>query len=249
MYYIIQKNVITETADSKERAIQQAILKINADPAAYIVALTKDEYNKHLSEDQHKCDKKAKTEVFRQKLAEEYGLTDPEVISEIANDAYDRYREGHGATEDECLEDAFNEVDLRSLIQSETVIDRKDGYCVIAMSEEHYDLAVEGKNVRVEWYDAGEGTSGDYNPDDPDDVHLLRFDVYHRDETTGPFWSPVDDASYCTNTPISTDRETLVKLLVSIYKEYANVLEADPYQSVKKLGEELSWISPDDIKS
>jgi len=32
-------------------------------------------------------------------------------------------------------------------------------------------------NIMVEWVELGEGLSGDYNPDDPKDIELLRFDI------------------------------------------------------------------------
>ena len=102
-------------------------------------------------------------------------------------------------------------------------------------------VSIEGPVVRADWYDADEGLCGDYNPEDPDDIHLLRFDIYIKKDGE---WEPVDDASYCTRVPFETDTDTLVKLLYSIYKEYDNVLSSDPDTSVKKLGEALSWIEP-----
>lgn len=102
-------------------------------------------------------------------------------------------------------------------------------------------VSIEGPVVRADWYDAHEGLCGDYNPKDPNDIRLLRFDIYIKKDGD---WEPVDDASYCTRVPLGTDTVTLVKLLYSIYKEYDNVLSSDPDASVKKLGEALSWIEP-----
>ena len=102
-------------------------------------------------------------------------------------------------------------------------------------------LSLQGEHVRVDWYDAGEGWRGDYDPEDPDDEALLRFDVYFR-ETEEEEWTEVDDASYCTSVPVSTDIQELKAKLLVLYREFANVLESDPCQSVKKLGEALSWI-------
>lgn len=126
------------------------------------------------------------------------------------------------------------------------------------MSEMHlndpivlYDIDVEtpvsirGKVVRVDWYNAGEGICGDYNPSDPNDINLLRFDVYvyrYDEEADEWYWEPVDDASYCTRVPADTNIDTLVNKLMVIYKEYDDVLSSDTYASVKKLGEYLSWI-------
>lgn len=102
-------------------------------------------------------------------------------------------------------------------------------------------VSVEGPVVRADWYDAGEGIYGDYNPHDVDDIHLLRFDIYVKKDEE---WEPVEDASYCTQVPIETDVDTLVNLIYLIYREYNNILSNDQCASVKKLGETLSWISP-----
>ena len=36
---------------------------------------------------------------------------------------------------------------------------------------------IEKDLVRVQWVELGEGMSGEYSEDDPDDIELLRFDV------------------------------------------------------------------------
>lgn len=90
--------------------------------------------------------------------------------------------------------------------------------------------------LRVDWYRAGEGYWGDYNPANPDDEELLRFDVYKKVED---FWEEVDDASYCTTISAETSPEKLVKPLFVIFKEYKDV----DLDSCKKLGEALSWIT------
>ena len=52
------------------------------------------------------------------------------------------------------------------------------------------------------------------------------------------------DASYCTQVPANTIPEVLKEKLMFIFKTYRNVIE--DYlkgSSLKRLGEELSWIS------
>ena len=103
-------------------------------------------------------------------------------------------------------------------------------------------VSIHNGYVRVDWYDCNEGLFGDYNPDNPEDVHLLRFDVY---EYAGkPYdvveWDPVEDASYCTLTSAGTPIERLVKAAFFILREYDDALKSGC--SVKKLGEGLSWI-------
>ena len=47
---------------------------------------------------------------------------------------------------------------------------------------------------KVEWIDIGEGWSGDYDPDDPDDIALLRFDVLELQQVHEP--THADDDVY-----------------------------------------------------
>ena len=104
-------------------------------------------------------------------------------------------------------------------------------------------VSIQGPLVRADWYDAGEGICGDYDPEDPDDIPLLRFDIYIKKDGE---WEPVEDASYCTRIPldlVNENRVALVEKLYVIYKAYEDVLSSDPDASVKKLGEYLSWIS------
>ena len=98
-----------------------------------------------------------------------------------------------------------------------------------------------GKTVWVEWYRSGEGYFGDFQPDNPEDKELLRFDVYKRPDGVSD-WEGVEDASYCTCLGVDESEERLIHCLNIIYKEYDDVLSSDYYTSVKKLGERLSWI-------
>ena len=118
------------------------------------------------------------------------------------------------------------------------------GINITLWPDDETPVSIENDVVRADWYDAGEGVCGDYNPEDPDDIPLLRFDVYKKE---GEDWVEVDDASYCTRMPVTENLETLTRSLYIIFKEYNNVLKDDPDASVKKLGESLSWISPDDL--
>jgi hypothetical protein len=99
--------------------------------------------------------------------------------------------------------------------------------------------------IKVSLVNLDEGINGDYDPDDPDDVNLLRFDVYYRNPEEGlDGWEPVDDASYCTNVEANSTKEHLEKVVRTLFKryrdEYRNIATGG---SVKKMGEELSHIS------
>jgi hypothetical protein len=102
---------------------------------------------------------------------------------------------------------------------------------------------IKGK-VRVEWVELGEGIQGDYNSEDPDDVELLRFDVSKK---VGRQWEFIDDASYCTQVPVSATSKQRLELLKTImFYVYDPVTSG---QSIKKCCEELSWLSLDSLKS
>jgi hypothetical protein len=99
-------------------------------------------------------------------------------------------------------------------------------------------MKIVDRYVRVEWTDLGEGVDGDYDPTNPEDVALLRFDI---SRWNGFDWEPVDDASYCTNVPASTDTDTLMTLLQEIMNEVGDDVRGGI--SIKKKCEGLSWLS------
>lgn len=115
-------------------------------------------------------------------------------------------------------------------------------------------MSIRDDILRVDWHNAGEGICGDYNPENPQDVNLLRFDVYIAGaaETKGEsddVWREVEDASYCTNMPANTTQEILEESLKYIFFEYREVINQYPDHSLKRLGERLSWISDLDFQS
>jgi hypothetical protein len=111
-------------------------------------------------------------------------------------------------------------------------------------------IRAENDKIRVELVNIGEGYHGDYNPEDPLDENLLRFDVYYRnpEDSYPESWTEVDDASYCTRLSADLDEEILERAVKAIFNRYN--AEADNIIggiSVKKMGEELSWISENDF--
>lgn len=89
---------------------------------------------------------------------------------------------------------------------------------------------------RVAWVNLGEGWEGDYDPDDPSDENLLRFDVFIKEES---HWVDPGDASYCTQVPASTSVELLILGACYILEEVRGA------GSLKRSCERLSWISPE----
>ena len=141
-----------------------------------------------------------------------------------------------------CSDEELEAVGLGFLIREAHEEDTPDG--IIIQDNEAGLLAID-RAVKVEWVNCDEGIHGDYNPEDPDDINLLRFDVYLARDGR---WEAVDDASYCTNMPADTPKPILKRALLYLLREYSNVLNSDPEQSVKKMGEGLSWICPDWFK-
>lgn len=100
-------------------------------------------------------------------------------------------------------------------------------------------------NRKVEWVDLGEGFSGDYDPSNPDDQALLRFDVLELTNIHGLFsdspvmeWEVLDDASYCTQMPADSSDVVL--------RRGATMIMNATYgkTNIKRICEGLSWIEP-----
>lgn len=92
-------------------------------------------------------------------------------------------------------------------------------------------------NVKVEWTYIGEGVSGDYEEDDPEDERLLRFYIYTRENESEDFVY-VEDSSYCTNFPLeSTEEEKrngLEVLMQGVYEHASKIYRC--YQSRTSIG-------------
>ncbi|MHC4780197.1 MAG: hypothetical protein ACYTFG_16630 [Planctomycetota bacterium] len=99
--------------------------------------------------------------------------------------------------------------------------------------------------VRVEIGWIGEGFNGDFDPEDPEDVPLLRIDAYdlspHADTTecTGRFdcCRGATDNSYCTNIPAWVPPHVLESVCKAI------ALDIYDRDSWKRTLEGWSWLS------
>ena len=103
-------------------------------------------------------------------------------------------------------------------------------------------VVIQDETIKAVLEDIGEGVCGDYDPEDADDIQLLRFSAYINNDG---IFEQMNDASYCTQIPLSTPYGELARLCMVIFEKYRDV--ADAYRngsSVKKLGERLSWLSP-----
>jgi hypothetical protein len=95
------------------------------------------------------------------------------------------------------------------------------------------DVVVEDDGYRVTLEHIGEGLDGDYDPEDADDVRLLRFSVDRIE--------PVENGSYCTQLPITISREQKRKAGEIILRELQGG------GSVKRTCERLSWLETTDL--
>jgi hypothetical protein len=100
---------------------------------------------------------------------------------------------------------------------------------------------IEGERLKIEFVDINEGYKGEYDPDDPDDVKLLRFDVSIRKKKGGA-WQVSDSCSYCTQIPVDTPATTRRSLLLLFYKELFFAMEHG--RQLRRVCEILSWATP-----
>jgi|LauGreDrversion4_2_1035121.scaffolds.fasta_scaffold31314_2 hypothetical protein len=97
-------------------------------------------------------------------------------------------------------------------------------------------------NVRIEWSNLHEGLDGDYDQENPDDVNVLRFDVFKFDSRDSD-WHPIDDGSYCTRVPATTGHDVLTQILTSFMDYIYDDVSA--HGKAKRKCEQLSWTDLD----
>lgn len=102
----------------------------------------------------------------------------------------------------------------------------------------------EGTNfaVSVEWL--GEGEEGDFQPFEPRDQPLLRFDAEKNIGIVDSIWEDLDNGSYCTQVPAYAPRE----ILEAMPRYLVARLEAEGGNHPKRLMEKLSWTTEKDIR-
>lgn len=99
-------------------------------------------------------------------------------------------------------------------------------------------------SYEVQWDFIGEGYSGDFDPEDPDDRELWRLDLYNisRDEF-------VEGASWCTQLPLNvTDDAILHRVGIWIAERSSEVLR-DPDDHIGRLWDALSHIDESWLES
>lgn len=120
------------------------------------------------------------------------------------------------------------------------------GNAQFQVSTEGYGEVVYGP-VKVSFGYIGEGVSGDYHEDDPNDEPLLRLDVlvsascgYGGEETSDPAWLYPDQGSICTQVREDATEQERIDALRHAAEYLRDVVERD--ESVKHAMDRLSWL-------
>lgn len=95
--------------------------------------------------------------------------------------------------------------------------------------------------VTTSWI--GEGNEGDYNPEDPLDHPLMRFDVQHINSESSE-WENISDGSYCTQVRAYAP----ANILNALPQYIAEYLEMEGSKSIKRRLETISWIDEKTIR-
>lgn len=100
--------------------------------------------------------------------------------------------------------------------------------------------------VRAAWVCLEEGYNDDYDPENPGDELLLRFDVAVKDEDTGSFITVGSRCTCFAEKASDKDKEAALDvLLVRFYHAYTAV----PLLCMRTLADELSYISASTYRS
>lgn len=99
---------------------------------------------------------------------------------------------------------------------------------------------IEG-DIRVEWVDLGEGREGDFDPADPEDEPLLRFDVSFLEDGE---WADPGNASYCTRMRADAPEKILTAALQVLMTAVQDTRNAG---KMKRRLQELSWLRREDF--
>lgn len=107
-------------------------------------------------------------------------------------------------------------------------------------------LIRERGSVRVAWVCLGEGYNGDYDPKNPEDELLLRFNVVVKNQDTGSF---VTVESRCTCFAAKASEKDKEAALDMLLDRFSHAYAADPRHGMGVLADELSYISADTYRS
>lgn len=114
------------------------------------------------------------------------------------------------------------------------------------MNHQYYEPICERGPVRVAWVCLGEGYNGNYDPTNPEDELLLRFDLSVKDGDSGDF-ETVESRRTCFAEKASTkDKEAALDILLS---RFHAAYTADSLHCIEMLADKLSYISAGTYRS
>lgn len=108
------------------------------------------------------------------------------------------------------------------------------------MDHQNYELVRERGSVRVAWICLGEGYNGDYDPKNPEDELLLRFDVAVKDDSIGDF---VTTESRCTCFAASASAKDKEAALAILLNHFHHAYIKEPRCHMETLANKLCYIS------
>lgn len=114
------------------------------------------------------------------------------------------------------------------------------------MNHTNEKLVRERGPVRVAWVCLGEGYNGDYDPKNPEDELLLRFDVAAKNEDIGSFVTIESRCTCFAANASSQDKEAALDILLD---RFYNAYTAEPRKCMSALADELSYISAGTYRS
>lgn len=108
------------------------------------------------------------------------------------------------------------------------------------------EWGLEHDNIRIEWVRLGEGYGGDYNPDDPEDEELLRFDLTVRDEDGE--WPLEANESRCTLFPVNSDEVYLKGGLRWMLNRFLSREARHPMAGLRNAADLMSYVTPNEVR-
>ena len=108
------------------------------------------------------------------------------------------------------------------------------------------NLVRERGPVRVAWVCLGEGYNGEYDPKNPEDELLLRFDVAVKEEDMGDFVTTENRCTCFAAKAPSKDKEAALDVLLD---QFYNAYTSQPRHCMSSLADRLSYISADTYRS
>lgn len=113
-YVIVPKiEYISEAveASSAEDAMIEFATSMDTDMNLYFQAIEADKYNEYMAKLRSQMHDEHVISFMQNELMKSFGIKDEEKARDLAEDAYDRYCEGNGETEYECIEWAYDNYD------------------------------------------------------------------------------------------------------------------------------------------